>query len=447
MTYIQDENLLSALTIFDRHHLYALDTLQVLDSHNDIQRYYTFTAEINHVSPLSILLSDISFITLICGQSTITVEGIIIALCKNTFITGGRGLGKSTVMYLQRIRISQLSCGIRTQYEKSKKRSPLTNGYIRIACKEHNLHIPTVIVHICNQMYCINSDEEILAFRHFGFTDEYWIQIDYEAFTPKQNKNQAFNNTAFHPYFVISSQFTLPTASSTNKWTQIQITDLDMQFTKRLCITDLINQNRSLQIAGCDQEVVHLLREMPALAQKSLVCSIPTHGVDVDKLVYDHDDREGPLQRHRDLSFWNYLMLNSTALANISISFPNVSEVTSHGLRKQINQLTELSGLQFGTEYSQAFHSKVITVAFALAVRKRMLQIKNPTGNFTWDLNIEKTLIVTAHKLVQIFEEWMYYLIRNNNYKYGISNQTGRDRMQFRQSIESIRPDFLLKTL
>ncbi len=156
-------NSIPALEMFNQRHCSDLDTLQVLNEHKDIQQYYQYTAEIEAISPLSILLNHIAFITLKSGHlNTINIEESIVALCKSIFITAAAGLGKSMVMHLQRKRIKELSSGIRYLFSRYTRRLSVTSGYIRIVCKEHNLNIPIVIVHSCNKMYCIVSNKTFI---------------------------------------------------------------------------------------------------------------------------------------------------------------------------------------------------------------------------------------------------------------------------------------------
>ncbi len=235
------DNIIEATkTFYDRHDniLAQVAFFSVNSSSNDethqVQQYYEEESKYSQLSALSILLTDIAFISFISAHVQLQLEDQIISVqsIKSIVVCGHNGAGKDETLWKHRVRTQQLSKTFNHMmlwYMKNKHSlltsiSFLVAGYVRYYTDQFQLHIPKVIIDSIVNYYFVPSNKEdsvsnkeIQKIQHLwrkkmSFSSDYsWNSERFEEV--KFIANLLHKNSAYRKYIVYSKKNVYPVKS------------------------------------------------------------------------------------------------------------------------------------------------------------------------------------------------------------------------------------------
>ncbi len=151
----------TANEIFLSRHSIDFNNLTIFTENSNIREYYLYIASKENISPIAIVLNDISFITSISAHLKLIFEDILnpLSLSKMVFINGNSSYSKNKSMCLHKKRLSELYNTIRCPFEHYQHRKAiftiklLLEGYIRNIAKTIDSLIPVVLIEECYNFY------------------------------------------------------------------------------------------------------------------------------------------------------------------------------------------------------------------------------------------------------------------------------------------------------
>ncbi len=140
------------------------------------------------------------------------------------------------------------------------------------------------------------------------------------------------------------------------------------------------------------------------------------------------------LQQYRDMAVWTFFMrhpiathkLNGTCTMenfepyfikcnqSINISEEDVTFREIIDAKMKLNNYSVYEIPTIAMDLIKHRHIKVYSVAFALTIRQRMLEIQNRNTNFSWDFKIDPEITKVALKFIQMCDEYLFTVFSSN---------------------------------